>query len=660
MTLEQKVNITTGVGWQSGPCVGNSGRTTGPDFPELCLQDSPLGMRFTDGVSSGVAGINAAASFDREAIRKRGEYMGQEFRAKGAHVQLGPSMNMLRAPEGGRNWEAFGEDPFLVGVASAETIIGIQSQGVHSANIDERTVQEVYLWPFKQAVDAGVASVMCAYNKINGVYACESDYAINKLLKDQLGFKGFVQSDWSATHSTVDSANHGLDMTMPGDISFNSGDSYFGRNLTNAVRSGQVNEDRVTDMAMRIVAAWYKSFPAVNIDSFRPNLDQHINVQGDHKDLIRQMGAASTVLLKNEDNILPLRTSGIKKLAVIGSDAGPNPHGLNCEDHGCNAGSLAQGWGSGTARYPYLITPIDGIRNRAGNAMDITEHLRDNDFHIAAELASQANVAIVFVNSDSGEEFITVEGHVGDRNNLELWHDGDALIKAVADANQNTIVVVHSVGPVLMPWSNHPNIKAIVLPGLPGQESGNSLADILFGDVNPSGRLPYTIASKYEDYPAKIDHGLSFTYSEGINIGYRWFDKNNIKPLYEFGYGLSYTNFEYKNFALNQINLESQGDVEVQASVTIQNTGMFDGAEIPQVYITFPEIAQEPPQLLRGFEKVYLSKGVEQTVTFTFKKSELSYYSIDSHQWVVPQGEFSVHFGSSSRNIRGTQKFTLF
>ncbi|GAA5809328.1 hypothetical protein MFLAVUS_002735 [Mucor flavus] len=682
MSLEQKVNITTGIGWQTGPCVGNNGRTTGPDFPELCLQDSPLGMRFADGVSSGVAGINAAASFDRAAIRRRGEYMGEEFRAKGAHIQLGPSMNMLRAPEAGRNWEAFGEDPFLVGVASAETITGIQSQGVmavakhligneqetnrlvHSANIDERTIQEVYLWPFARSIEAGVASVMCAYNKINGVYACESDYAINKLLKGQLGFKGFVQSDWSATHSTVDSANNGLDMTMPGDISFHSGDSYFGKNLTDAVQAGRVQEDRVTDMAMRIVASWYKlgqdqNFPNTNFHSFRPELDKHIDVQSDHKNLIREMGAASTILLKNLENILPLRTSGIKKMAIIGSDATTNQLGMECEDHGCTSGSIASGWGSGTSRYPYLVSPLDGIRARAGNIIDITEHLRDDDLPVAAELASKANIAIVCVNANSGEEFITVEGHKGDRNHLDLWHNGNELIKAVADANENTIVVIHSVGPILMPWSNHPNIKAIVLPGLPGQESGNSLADILFGDVNPSGRLPYTIAKRKEDYPAKIDHGMSFEYSEGINIGYRWFDKHGIEPLYEFGYGLSYTSFEYRDININLNQGVANDNVDVQASVTIANTGMVDGAEVPQAYITFPEIADEPPKLLRGFEKIFLSKGGEQVVNFSFKKTELSYYSVESHQWVVPQGEFKVHIGSSSRNVRGSATFTL-
>ncbi|KAI7902732.1 glycoside hydrolase superfamily [Cokeromyces recurvatus] len=659
MTLEQKVNITTGLGWMVGPCIGNSGRTRDPDFPELCLQDSPLGIRMTDGVSSGVAGINAAASFDKLAIRQRGEYMGAEFRAKGIHTQLGPSMNMMRSPYAGRNWEAFGEDPYLVGVASAETIQGIQSKGVHSIHIDERTLHEVYLWPFARSVEVGVVSVMCAYNKFENTYACENNYILNHLLKGELGFKGFVQSDWSATHSTEDSANNGLDMTMPGDIFFNSGDSYFGANLTKAVHTGKVTEDRVTDMAMRIVASWYKGFPEVNFDSFRPERSQHVDVQENHKHLIRQMGAASIVLLKNADNILPLTDA--KKLAIIGSDAGPNPMGLNsCADQGCNIGTLAQGWGSGTALFPYLITPLDGIRKRAGTDMIITAHLRDDDLENAARYASNADVALVFVNADSGEEFITVEGHKGDRNHLHLWHDGDKLVNAVADANKNTIVVIHSVGPVLMPWINHPNIKAIVWPGLPGQETGNSLADVLFGDVNPSGRLPYTIAKNEADYPTNIASEMTCRYSEGLYIGYRWFDEHKIEPLFEFGYGLSYTKFKYSEGRVNIINGNSRdSNVKVSVSITITNVGHLDGAEIPQLYLSFPKIANEPPQVLRGFEKVFIQRESSQSIHFELTKIELSYYDASSHQWIVPEGEFTLHIGSSSRDIKYTGSFEL-
>ncbi|KAG1442943.1 hypothetical protein G6F56_010857 [Rhizopus delemar] len=291
----------------------------------------------------------------------------------------------------------------------------------------------MYLWPFARSVEAEVASVMCGYNKINGIWSCESDYALNKLLKGQLGFRGFVQSDWSATHSTVDSVKHGLDMTMPGDITFHSNDSYFGSNLTKAVKAGEIDESRVTDMVTRIAAAWYKvgqdeNFPKVNFDSFRTTEGEHLDVQSNHKIDIRRMGAASTVLLKNQDNILPLRETSVRKVAIIGSDAGPNVDGINCEDHGCNKGTLAQGWGSGTAYFPYLITPGEGIRSRIGNNIDIVEYYKDDDYETASKIAADADVAIVFVNADSGEEFITVEGNKGDRNHLGLWNYGESLV----------------------------------------------------------------------------------------------------------------------------------------------------------------------------------------------------------------------------------------
>lgn len=234
MSLEQKVNITTGIGWEGGPCVGNTYAITDPDFPSLCLQDAPLGIRFANNVTSGVSGINAAASFDRKAIYERGVYLGKESRGKGVHVLLGPAMNFMRSPEGGRGWEAGGEDPYLTGVMSAETVLGIQSQGVvatakhyilndqelnrktGSSDVDERTLHEIYLWPFARSIEAGVGSIMCSYNRANGTYACENDYLLNTVLKGELNFKGFVHSDWSATMSTVPSANNGLDMTMPG------------------------------------------------------------------------------------------------------------------------------------------------------------------------------------------------------------------------------------------------------------------------------------------------------------------------------------------------------------------------------------------------------------------------------------------------------------
>lgn len=251
MSFDQKIAIVTGIGWAQGLCSGNT--HTIPHFPSLCLQDGPLGIRAANNVTSGVSGINAAASFDKKAIRARADYIGKEFRAKGVHVQLGPAMNMMRSPKSGRAWEGSGEDPYLAGVVAAESIQGVQNQGVtatakhfilneqelnrftSSSVVDKRSLHEIYLWPFARSVEAGVGSVMCSYNKVNGTHACENDYLLNTVLKGELGFKGFVMSDWMATPSTVKAVNGGLDMTMPGDITLGSGDSYFGKNLSDAV-----------------------------------------------------------------------------------------------------------------------------------------------------------------------------------------------------------------------------------------------------------------------------------------------------------------------------------------------------------------------------------------------------------------------------------------
>ncbi|KAG0182966.1 hypothetical protein DFQ28_003445 [Apophysomyces sp. BC1034] len=645
MSLEQKVDITTGVGWASGPCIGNTYAIHNPDFPSLCMNDGPLGIRFGTLSSSGVAGINAAASFDKAAIRQRGAYMGNEFRRKGIHAQLGPSMNMIRVPNGGRGWEGFGEDPFLSGVAAAETIRGIQSEGVmavakhivgneqernrltQSTEMDERTLREVYAWPFARSVEADVASVMCSYNRFRGIYACENDHLLNKVLKVDMGFKGFIQSDWSATHSTVASVNGGLDMTMPGDIQFYSKDSYFGRNLTGAIRTGHVSEGRVDDMARRIVAAWYKlgqdeGFPETNINVFHPDKDKNVNVQDNHYELIRQMGAASTVVLRNTDDILPLQPQ-LGKMAILG------------------------------VSMPVKIVDVAVERlHKVGGLVqpNILISLR------AAKIASESDIAIVFSRADSGEEFITVDGNTGDRKNLSLWDNGDELIKAVADVNKNTIVVIHSVGAVLMPWIDHPNIKAIVWPGLPGQESGNALADILFGDVNPSARLPYTIAKNEADYPARISYGSEAgykfaIYAEGIFIGHRWFDSKNIKPLFEFGFGLSYTKFVYSNLQVQS------GETQASAVVTVKNVGARDGDEVVQAYLEFPEYVGEPPKILRGFEKVFLKKDKETNIQFLFGPTELSYWAGES--WIIPKGQFTLHIGSSSRDIRLSQNFII-
>ncbi|KAI3394221.1 hypothetical protein diail_2996 [Diaporthe ilicicola] len=610
LTLEEKVNLTTGTGWELDRCVGQTGSIPRLGMRALCLQDSPTGVRDTDFVSVFPAGVNVAATWDRNLAYLRGQGMGEEHHDKGVDVQLGPVAGPLgRAPEGGRNWEGFSPDPVLTGQMFAQSIKGIQSAGVmtsakhyiayeqehfrqqpesqdfgwnitepYSANLDDVTMHELYLWPFADGVKAGASSVMCAYGQVNSSQSCQNSYILNYLLKGELGFQGFVVSDWQGTHSGVSSVLAGLDMTMPGDVLFSSGTSYFGSNLTIAVLNGTVPQWRLDDMAVRIMASFYYvdlpierdpiKFSAWTTDTYGHEyyyggqgpivqVNEHVDVTANHSAIIREIGAASTVLLKNT-GALPLK--GTEKLTtVFGEDAGPNLQGPNgCSDRGCDNGTLGMAWGSGSTNFPYLVTPDSAIQNYVLANSGNYESILDNwDLDTVSALARRANgvnaPAIVFANSDSGEGYIAVDSNVGDRNNLTLWKNGDALISAVAAESNNTIVVIHSVGPVILDdYANNPNITAILWAGVPGQETGNAITDVLYGKVNPSAKLPFTIGANRTDYGTDILYTPNYdvpqiNYKEGVFIDYRAFDKYNVTPTYEFGFGLSYTTFEYSD-----------------------------------------------------------------------------------------------------------------
>lgn len=555
LSLQDKVDIVTGIGWGNGPCVGNTAAVSSIGYPALCLQDSPLGVRYGESVTAFTPGIQAASTWDIDLIRQRGEYLGAEAKGCGVHVLLGPVAGPLgKNAQGGRNWEGFGPDPYLTGVAMAETIAGMQGNGVQatakhfilneqelnrttvSAAADDRTMHELYLWPFADAVRAGVASVMCSYNKVNGTWACEDEGTMTGLLKGELGFPGYVVSDWDAQHTTDQSANSGLDMTMPGS-DFSGGTILWGPQLTSAVNAGNVSLDRLDDMVTRILAAWY----LVGQDSGYPSTNIQADVQEDHKDNVRAVARDGIVLLQNTDSILPL--SKPKKLALVGSAAVVNPDGPNaCTDRACNTGALGMGWGSGTTEYPYFTAPYDALENQtSADGTVLTLSSSDSTSNVSSTV-SGADVAIVFITSDSGEGYLEVEGNLGDRNNLDPWHSGNELVQAVAAANNNTIVVVHSVGPVILESILAlDGVKAVVWAGLPSQESGNALVDILYGSTSPSGKLPYTIAKSESDYGTSIS-SADDDYAEGLYIDYRHFDHADITPRYEFGFGLCKSN----------------------------------------------------------------------------------------------------------------------
>lgn len=650
--------------------------------------------------------------------------------------------------------------------------LGYNITDSYSSNIDDKTMHELYLWPFADAIRAGVASVMCGYNQINGSYACQNSKLINGLVKGELGFQGFVLSDSGGHHSGVSSVAAGLDLTVPGDTDFVTGLSFWGPNLTLAVINGTVPEWRLDDMALRIMAAYFSVMetldrPPVNFDywttaTFGPRyfiadrdyeqLNWHVNVQRDHRHLIRTIGAKSTVLLKNDHQALPLKKP--KFLFVLGHDAAVDPNGPNgCADHGCDAGTLATGWGSGTASFPYLVSPLDALMARASSEGTRIESVTNNSaIDLILPLAGQADAtALIFVNADSGEGYISLDGNYGDRRNLTLWNNGDELIKRVSAFCSNTIVVIHSVGPTIVSeWYNSPNITAILWAGLPGQESGNSIVDVLYGDANPAARTPFTWAARRQDYGADVlyhpnngPYAPQIAFDDGVFIDYRHFDRMNITPTFEFGFGLSYTSFEYSNLVvkrkfsrpyvattgkthpppafgnpsrnlsdylfpsdefpyveyyiypyINSKNPEEASgdpfygqtsedflpadafnttsrplhpagpaptatpggnsqlwDVLYTVTACIKNVGGVVGEEVPQLYVSLGG-ADDPPLVLRGFDRLEILPGRTATFVATLTRRDLSNWDAVSQNWVISPHPKVVKVGSSSRNLK--------
>lgn len=631
MSLIEKVNITTGTGWSMGFCVGNTGPANDVGFPQLCLQDGPLGLRFSDHSSAFPAAITVGATWNRDLMYQRGRAHGQEARDKGINALLGPAMGPLgRMPAGGRNWEGFGADPVLQAAGASQTIKGIQDAGViatakhfvgneqeHfrqsfewglpnslSSNIDDRTLHELYIWPFAESIRAGVASVMCSYNQVNNSYACGNSKLLNGILKDELGFQGFVVSDWLAQRSGVASALAGLDISMPGDgLRWKDGRALWGGLLTKAVLNGSVPLERLNDMVTRTVAAWYQlkqdnetEWPrpppqgngGPNFSSWTKEkmglvhhgsgdnetavVNQFINVQGNHSILAQRIAAEGTVVVKNEGNILPLNrkgrlAEGKYRVGIFGEDAGPGEGPNACLDRACNQGTLASGWGSGAVEFPMLVTPFEALKDAFHrDSVQIDSHLSNTvPLKGSTALLHDKDLCFAFVNSDSGEGYLSWKAIRGDRNDLYLQKDGEKLVRQLAEGcgggSGDTIVIVHAVGPVVLErWIDLPGVKAVVLANLPGEESGDALVDVLFGEIDASGRLPYTVGKSLEDY-GKGGQVLYYpngivpqqNFDEGLYIDYRHFDKYNITPRYEFGFGLSYTTWSFSDLTLTPL-----------------------------------------------------------------------------------------------------------
>jgi len=625
--------------------IGNIPGNSGLGIPALNFQDGPAGVGDSQsGVTALPAPICLAATWDAALARQYGTYVGQEQRGKGAQVTLGPTMNTARAYQNGRNCESFGEDPYLSSIIAATDIQGIQSQGVianakhiacndletdrftSSSDVDERTRQEIYYQPFRACVQSGVGSFMASYNRINDLHSCENPF-LNATVKKLWGFDGFIESDWAAYYGTTMAANDGLDIAM-----FTG--TYGSGPLGNTIAAGNVTSAELADKVHRILTSMFLNgnFDNPTTGNFNATVTTTAAAQFD-----RTCAAAGTVLLQNKHSLLPLNTNLIHSIAVIGSVA--------------NTASISTAYGSSEVVLPYNITPLAGISSRAGGAVSVNYSQGDGgNIPAAVALAQSSDVAIICVGQQTGEGT--------DRSSLSLPNDQDALISAVAAVNTNTIVVVYCSSATLMPWST--NIAAALVAWFPGQENGNALAQILFGDVNPSGRLPVTIpanasqvpASTPAQFPGVLGH---VAYSEGLNVGYRWYDANNIAPLFPFGHGLAYTTFGYSNLTVSAVSPSGQ----VQIGFDLKNTGARAGAEVAQLYLSFPAAANEPPKLLKGINKVSLTPGQTQHLTFNLDWQDLANWDATARGWLVTPGTFQVYVGASSRDLRLTNSFTV-
>ncbi len=641
MTLDEKITMVHGV--DPRPIQGYVGYVPANPrlgIPALRLADGRAGVgNGAKDVTLLPAPIAAAASWDTNLLHKFGEVLGNEQWRKGTNVALGPSIDVVRVPEWGRTFESYGEDPYFNGQMAIAEIQGIQSQGpIADANmyltmnqednrfkedsiVDRRTLHEIYLPPFEAAIQEGhVGTVMCAYVKTNGIYSCENPYLLTTLLRKQLDFQGWVMSDWGATHSTVPSANAGLDQEMPGA-------KYYGAPLKTAIASGQISLSTLDEHVRRILVPMFRFglFDKPQTGTW----NSYVRTP-EHAAFSLQAAEQGTVLLKNRDGLLPLSEG--ESIAVIGAAGGAKPK--------------VSGGGSSGMIAPYVITPVDGIRKRVGGRAKVS-YADGSDQAKAAEVAKTVKVAIVFVNTDDSEG--------RDRPNLELPDHQDELVEAVAAVNPNTIVVLNTGGPVLMPWVD--KISGLMGAWYPGQEDGTAIAAILYGDVNPSGKLPLTFPRTAAEVPTSTAaqwpgvNGKS-TYSEKLEVGYRWYDAHHVQPLFPFGYGLSYTTFKLRNLRVTPTKVAgADSKTKVEVDLQVKNTGKREGAEVVQVYVEQPEKNGEPPRQLRAFTRVDLKAGESQSVRLNLNPQSFSIYDPDLHKWEMPSGKYEILVGTSSRDL---------
>jgi len=674
MTLDEKVGMLHGTGMFVSGGVERLG------IPEFHYTDGPNGVREelerhswnplnlgNDSATFFPTGSALGATWNRELAYQYGEALGLETRARGKDMILGPAVNIMRTPIGGRTFEYFTEDPYLNAEISVGYVRGVQNQDVAvcvkhfaannqesernrvSIEMNERTLREIYLPAYKATVeDADAMGMMGAYNKFRGEYLCQNDYLNNQMLKGEWGFKGMIVSDWGATHNTVTAALGGLDVEMgTWTRNQNYDQNFMGLPLRDSVLAGIIPMDVINDKVHRILRVTY------NLNKMEEGRQKGEFVSGRIQKIARDVASESIVLLKNEKTLLPLSISNLKSIAVIGFNA---------------TRKQAKGGFTAGVKTKYEITPLEGLKNKIGNLVQINYAMgyeqkfeQENNWRTpaintpndsliaqAVEAARNSDVAIIFAGNTREIETETL-----DRETLTLPFGQDELIKAVAAVNPNTVVVIIAGAPVNLNTTNE--VAPSILYGwFNGSEGGNALADVLFGDVNPSGKLPFTIPVNLNDvgvhalnaYPGE---NQVMEYKEGILVGYRWFDTKNIAPAFPFGFGLSYTTFEFTDLKSDK-NVYQTGD-QIQLSLSIENTGTIEGKEVVQCYMhDEASSVMRPAKELKAFEKVDLKPGEKKRVTLTIDVEDLAFFDENSNNWKIEPGNFTFMVGSSSRN----------
>ena len=699
MTVEEKVAMTHAQSKFSSPGVARLG------IPEFWMTDGPHGIRpevlwdewdqagwTNDSCVAFPALTCLAATWDPTVSMLYGKSIGEEARYRNKTVLLGPGVNIYRTPLNGRNFEYMGEDPYLAGRMVVPYIQGVQKNGVaacvkhyalnnqevnrHTTNVivDDRTLYEIYLPAFKAAVQEGNTwAIMGSYNLYKDQHVCHNQYLLNDILKGEWGFDGVVVSDWGGVHDTDQAITNGLDMEFGSwtnglsNGTSNAYDNYYlAQPYLERIKSGKVGTKELDDKVRRILRLAFRT----TMDRNRPYGTMR---SPEHYEAARKIGEAGIVLLQNNNDLLPIDLDNTKKIAVIGENA---------------VKMMTVGGGSSSLKVQREISPLDGIRNRVGNKAEVVyargyvgdasgeyngvvsgQNLKDDRTpeELIAEAVRVAGEAdyVIFIGGLNKSAHQDCED--SDRAGLGLPYDQDKVITELVKANKNLIVINISGNAVAMPWVKE--VPAILQAWFLGSEAGTAIAAVLTGDVNPSGKLPFTFPAKLEDVPAhqlgeypgteKVGNIVNEKYNEGIFVGYRWTDKQKkVKPLFPFGYGLSYTTFEYGKPVADKKTMSA--DDTITFTVSVKNTGTREGQEVVQLYISDKKSSlPRPVKELKGFDKVKLAPGEEKNISFTITKDALSFFDDTKHEWVAEPGKFEAVIAASAADIKGVVPFEL-